>query len=134
MSLITDLKTFASKVETEFVKLFKGKLPTILSVATGVVTFAAPLIEGLEADLAPAAESETAAIINTVKTDLATLSAAAKSANGATTAAQVVTNLQSSVPALLNVVKVENPGLVSKVEGVVNLIAPELAALATALI
>lgn len=132
MSLIKDLKTFASKVEAELEKLFK-KAPGALQIASGVVTYAAPLIEGLEEDLAPEAVPETTAILTTVKTDLATLAAAAQSEATATTAAAAVSGLQSNLPALLSAAKVENPSIVSKVESVVNLLAPEFAALASAL-
>jgi hypothetical protein len=132
MSLISDLKSFVSRIETAFVKLFK-KSPTVLQLAQGVVTYASPVILGLEAELAPAAESETANVLSTIKADLATLSASATAVNGSSTAAQAVSNLQAQVPALLAATKVENPSLVSKVEGVVNILGPELAALLTAL-
>jgi hypothetical protein len=132
MSLISDFKTFASKVESAFSKLFK-KAPSELQIASAVVTYAAPIIEGLELELAPAAESETAAIFGVIKTDLATLSAASQVANSSATAAQAVTNLQATVPSLLAAVKVENPSLVSKVEGVIAILAPELSALLIAL-
>ena len=132
MSLISDLKTFASKVEAEFVKLFKSA-PSALQIASGVVTYATPLIVGLEAELLPAALPLTTSILNQIKSDLATLSAAVTSVNGSATAAQAVSSLQSSLPALLSSAKVENSSLVSKIEGVVTVISPELSALLTIL-
>jgi len=124
-------KTFLAKAEAEFVKLF-GKAPSVLQAASTFVTFATPMVIGVEALLAPEAEPETLVILGAIKTDLAALGAAAQSEATASTAGQALTNLQTNLPALLAVGEVKNPATVSKITEAVTAIGGELNAFAAA--
>ncbi len=124
-------KTFLAKMEAEFVKLF-GAAPTVLQAASTFVTFATPVVIGVEALLAPATEPETLAILGIIKTDLATLGAAAQSEATASTASQALTNLETNLPQLLAVGEVKDAAKVSKITEAVTAIGGELEAFATA--
>lgn len=132
MSIISDLKTFASKVEAEFIKLFT-KAPAILQIATGVVSYLAPLVVGIVTELNPVEGSATAAAVSVIESGLAALSAAAKSLASATTIQQIVADLEAALPSLLAAVKVENSALVEKVEAFVSLFGSEITAISSAL-
>lgn len=130
-SLFKGTETFAEKAEAEFVKLFKAS-PTVLQDASNFVTFSAPLILGIETIVAPLAAPATLGVLSIIKTDLATLSAAAQSISTATTANQALDNLAATLPSLLGVGDVKDTAVVSKITGAVQVIGGELLALVPA--
>lgn len=134
MNLIKDLKSFASKIEAEYKKLF-AEMPSWLTIVSGLITYAGPIaitLTGLIAG-APAAAA-TAAILEVVKTDLATIKAAITSGNAAATQGlpALLASLQANLPALLASAKVENVPKVDEIESAVNLLVPEIDALIAA--
>lgn len=133
MNIIKDLKSFASKVESAFKKLF-GNSATWIEIAQGVLTYAGPvLITAVSVEGGAPAGSAVSAVLSVIKTDLATALAALTSANAATTVPGLLASIQSNLPALLAAIKVENPALVSKVEAAVSLLTPEIDALIAAM-
>jgi hypothetical protein len=130
-AIFAGTKTFLEKVEAEFIKLFKAA-PSVLQAASTFVTFAAPIIVGLEALIDPLLAPETTAILAIVKTDLATLAAASASLATATTAGQALTNLEAVLPQLLGVGEIKDAALAAKIEAAVTTIGGELTALVTA--
>jgi hypothetical protein len=134
MNLIKDLKSFASKFETEFKKLF-AEIPSWLTIVSGLVTYAGPIAVTLTGLIVgtPAAAA-TAAILAVIKTDLATIKASVTSGNAAATQGMpaLLASLQASLPALLASAKVENVPKVDEIESAVNLLVPELNALLAA--
>lgn len=133
MNLIKDLKSFASKVEEEFVKLFK-EAPSIMQIASGVISYGAPIVQTLVTLTAGApAGTATANILAQIKADLATASAAVQSVDGAKTLPTVLASLQQQLPALLTAAKVENLANVTEIETVVNTFIAEVDAVYSAL-
>jgi hypothetical protein len=133
MSLISDLKSFASKVEAAFKKLF-GDAPTWISIAQGVLTYLGPIVVTiLTIGGGPALGSEANTIIASIKADLATALATVNTADAATSLPNLLTGIQSQLPALLAAVKVSNPNAVAEIENYTNIIDTEITALINAI-
>jgi hypothetical protein len=130
-TIIKDLKSFASKIETAFKKLF-NELPSWTAIVSGAITYVGPIVIAIVSLLNPAEGSELATLLNSIKTKLATISALATSGSNATGIASALTDLQEDIPTLLSLVQVSNPTLVSKVETYANTILAELQALIVA--
>ena len=77
--------SFFTTLKNDFEKLFK-KTPTEIHLALAVITYAAPIVEGILAVTAPAASALVAPIITRVETGLATAYSLANegTASGAT--------------------------------------------------
>ena len=77
--------SFFTTLKNDFEKLFK-KTPTEIHLALAVITYAAPIVEGIEAVTDPAALALTQPIITRVETGLATAYSLANegTASGAT--------------------------------------------------
>jgi hypothetical protein len=130
--LISDLKSFAAKVEAAFKKLF-GEAPSWISVAQGVLTYLGPIVVTLLTVGGGAALGEEAnAIIGGIKSDLATALATVKTADAATSIPNLLSGIQAELPNLLAAVRVSNPSVVSKVESYTNIISTEITALLNA--
>ena len=132
-TIITDLKSFASKVETEFKKLFH-EAPSWLSIVQAVLTYLGPVVVML-ADAAGGAALGTEAdtILADIKTKLATAAALATTVNNAPNLAGVLTDIQSDLPSLLAALQVSNPSTVSEVTSYTNTIGTEITALMNAI-
>lgn len=63
--------SFIATLEADFKKLFK-KTPTEIHLALAVITYAAPIIEGIEAVVDPAALALTQPIVTRLESGLAT--------------------------------------------------------------
>lgn len=128
-TLIKDIKSDASKIESEFKTLF-NEAPTWAAIAGGTIVRIAPLVTTLVTlTLGAPAGSETATILAAIKAKLAAGSMIASTIDASTSLPSLLTNIQSTLPTLLSAIQVENPQLVSKVSGVVSQIAMELSAL-----
>ena len=132
-SIIRDLKSFASMVESEFKKLFK-QAPSWLSIAEGVLTYLGPIVVTI-VDVAggPALGAEANVILEGIKTKLATVSAMVKTASNATGIVSVLTDIQDSLPALLAALQITNPSTVGNVTGYTDIVATEITALLNAM-
>ena len=77
--------SFLTTLKSDFEKLFK-KTPTEIHLALAVITYAAPIVEGIEAVTDPAALALTQPIVTRVETGLATAYSLANegTASGAT--------------------------------------------------
>jgi hypothetical protein len=130
--LISDLKSFAAKVEAAFKKLF-GEAPSWISIAQGVLTYLGPIVVTILTVGGGAALGEEAnAILGGIKADLATALATVKTVNAATSLPSLLSGIQAELPNLLAAVRVSNPSLVSKVEEYTNVISTEITALLNA--
>jgi hypothetical protein len=126
--IFKDSETFLEKSEAEFVKLFKAS-PTVLQDAATFVTFASPIVVGIETLVAPEAAPATIIVLGIIKTDLATLAAAARSISTATTAEQALTNIEANLPEILAAGEIKDPATASQIEAAVTMIGGELSAL-----
>ncbi len=132
-TVIKDLKSFASKLEGAFKKLF-GDAPTWIVIAQGVLTYLGPVVVTiLTIGGGAALGNEANAIIVNIKTDLATALAAVSTVDAATSLPSLLSGIQAQLPALLAAVKVSNPGTASKIETYTSLIDTELTALLNAI-
>ena len=86
--------SFISTLKNDFEKLFK-KTPTEIHLALAVITYAAPIVEGIEAVTDPAALALTQPIITRVETGLATAYSLAN--EGAASGATLSTTLSGVV-------------------------------------
>jgi hypothetical protein len=132
---LSGLKTFFEKVWAELKKLFKSGA-TWEKVAQSVITYAAPLVEtivGLAAGTA--AEALVTRIINTVQSDMATVSVVAQGAAvapGSTDAATVeaaLNSIKTNLSELLEAAEVKSAATGSKITAAANLIIGEVEAL-----
>ncbi|MGC9198827.1 MAG: hypothetical protein ACP5E5_07795 [Acidobacteriaceae bacterium] len=131
--IISDLKSFAAKVEAAFKKLF-GEAPSWITVAQGVLTYLGPIVVTiLTLGGGAALGSEANEIIGGIKTDLATALATVKTADAATSLPKLLSGIQAELPGLLAAVRVSNPSVVSKVESYTNVIDTEITALLNAI-
>lgn len=132
-NIISDLKSFAAKVEAAFKKLF-GEAPSWITVAQGVLTYLGPIVVTiLTLGGGAALGSEANEIIGGIKTDLATALATVKTADAATSLPKLLSGIQAELPGLLAAVRVSNPSVVSKVENYTNVIDTEITALLNAI-
>jgi hypothetical protein len=132
-NVIADLKSFGSKVEAAFKKLF-GDAPDWIKIAQGVLTYLGPIVVTiLTVGGGAALGDEANAIIATIKTDLATALAALTTADAATSVPTLLTGIQAQLPSLLAAVKVSNPSSVANVENYTSIIDTELTALINAI-
>lgn len=132
-TLITDEKTFASKFEAEFKKLFKAA-PAALAIVSGVLTYAGPLVSTLVGLAAGApAGGATALLVPAIQKDIAVLSTAITAGDASVDAPSLLASIQASLPALLSAAKVENVSTVSLIEGVVAKLVPEIDAVLKAI-
>jgi hypothetical protein len=132
-NIIKDLKSFAAKVEAAFKKLF-DEAPSWISIAQGVLTYLGPVVVTiLTVGGGSALGDEANTIIGNIKTDLATALATVNTADAATSLPNLLTDIQSQLPALLAAVKVSNPSTVSQVENYTNIISTEITALINAM-
>lgn len=132
-TIITDLKSFAAKVENEFKKLF-NEAPSWLSIAQGVLTYLGPILVTV-ADVAGGAAmgSEANTILADIKTKLATAAALVTSVSDATNLTGVLTDVQSDLPSLLSALQISNPSTVTEVTNYTNIISTEITALLNAI-
>ncbi len=131
--IISDLKSFAAKVEAAFKKLF-GEAPSWITVAQGVLTYLGPIVVTiLTLGGGAALGSDANEIIGGIKTDLATALATVKTADAATSLPKLLSGIQAELPGLLAAVRVSNPSVVSKVESYTNVIDTEITALLNAI-
>lgn len=132
-NIIKDLKSFASKVEAAFKKLF-GEAPTWIAIAQGVLTYLGPIVVTILTIGGGAALGDEAnQIIATIKVDLATALSTVTTADAATSLPGLLTGIQSQLPALLAAVKVSNISTVAQIENYVSIIDTELDALINAI-
>jgi hypothetical protein len=130
---VKDLKSFGSKVEAAFKKLF-GEAPTWISIAQGVLTYLGPIVVTiLTVGGGSALGEEANAIIGTIKADLATALATVSTVNASQSLPSLLTGIQTQLPALLAAVKVSNPATVAQIESWTNVIDTEIAALLNAI-
>ena len=131
-TVIKDLKSFGSKVEAAMKKLF-GEAPTWIAIAQGALTYLGPVVVTILTIGGGAALGDEAnAIIGNIKVDLATALATVTTADAATSLPNLLTSIQSQLPALLAAVKVSNPTKVADIENYTNIIDTELTALLNA--
>lgn len=132
-TLVGDLKSFASKVEAEFRKMFK-EAPSWIAIAEGVLTYLGPVVVTLvEVAGGPVLGTEAELVISDIKTKLATAAAMVKTAGSTKGIAGVLEEIQADLPVLLGALQVSNPATVEKVTGYTGIVATELAALLEAL-
>ncbi|MGA7156009.1 MAG: hypothetical protein WBY53_04140 [Acidobacteriaceae bacterium] len=132
-NLITDLKSFAAKIEAAFKKLF-GEAPTWITIAQGVLTYLGPIVVTiLTVGGGSALGDEANEIIGNIKTDLATALATVSTADAATSLPSLLQGIQLQLPALLDAIKVSDPATMSKVETYTSIIDTELTALLNAI-
>jgi hypothetical protein len=128
-TIINDVKSWASKFEAEFVKLFKTA-PSWLTIVSGVLSYAGPIVATLVTLVAGApAGTATAAILAVIQKDIAVAQTAIVSADATTDVPALLASLKASLPALLAAAKVENISTVADIEKYVNLLIPEIDAL-----
>jgi len=133
MSLITDLKSFASKVEVAFKKLF-GDAPEWITIAQGVLTYLGPVVVTiLTIGGGVALGTEANTIIAGIKSDLATAMATVTTVNAASSLPALLTGIQAQLPALLAAVKVSNPTKAAEIENYTSIISTELTAVVNAI-
>ncbi|MFP5231555.1 MAG: hypothetical protein ACLGQX_02875 [Acidobacteriota bacterium] len=131
--LISDLKSFAAKVEAAFKKLF-GEAPSWITVAQGVLTYLGPIVVTiLTVGGGAALGAEANTIISGIQADMATALATVKTVNAATSLPNLLSGIQAELPNLLAAVRVSNPSVVSKVEEYTNVISTEITALLNAM-
>ena len=132
-SVIGDLRSFASRVETEFKKMFK-EAPSWLAIAEGVLTYLGPVVVTI-VDVAggPALGSEASLVLGDIKTKMATAAAMVKTAGSTTGIAGVLAEIQTDLPVLLSALQVSNPTTVEKVTSYTDIVGTELAALLSSL-
>jgi hypothetical protein len=132
-TIITDLKSFASKVEAEFKKLFH-EAPSWLAIAQGVLTYLGPIVVTI-ADIAGgvALGTEANTIIADIKTKLATAAALATTVDNATSLTGLLADIQSDLPSLLSALQISNPSTVSSVTNYTDIIGTEITALLNAI-
>lgn len=128
------IKTFFSKVWAELKKLFKAE-PKIEQVVQSIVTYAAPLVETIVGLAAGGpAEALVTRIIDTVKSDLATVSVVVQDgtvAAGSTAEASIIaalTSIDNNLGELLAAAEVKNSTNVTKITAAVNLVLGEVEA------
>ena len=132
-NIIKDVKSFAAKEEAAFKKLF-GDAPAWINIAQGTLTYLGPVVVTiLTIGGGPALGAEANEIIANIKTDLATALATVSTVNAATSLPNLLTGVQSQLPALLAAVKVSNPDKVSEIENYTSIISTELTALLNAI-
>jgi hypothetical protein len=85
MSIFSGFKGFFAKLAADFEKIF-GKAPSFIHFTLALVTYAAPILEGILAVADPAVEALVAPIITRLQTGLATAYSLANegTASGAT--------------------------------------------------
>lgn len=128
-TIIKDMKSFASKLEAAFKKLF-GDAPTWITIAQGVLTYMGPIVVTILTIGGGAALGDEAnLIIGNIKTDLATALAAVSTVDAASSVPSLLAGIQAQLPALLAAIKVSNPSSVSKIETYTSLMDTELTAL-----
>ena len=132
-SMVSDLRSFASRVEAEFKKMFK-EAPSWAMVAEGVLTYLGPVVVTI-VDVAggPAMGAEAASVLSDIKTKLATAAAMVKMAESTTGVEGVLAEIQADLPTLLGALQVSHPAAVEKVTAYTQIVATELAALLSAL-
>jgi hypothetical protein len=132
-NVIKDLKSFASKVEGAFKKLF-GDAPSWIAIAQGVLTYLGPIVVTiLTIGGGAALGNEANEIIANIKTDLATALATVSTANASGSLPKLLADIQLQLPALLAAIKVSNPSTVTSIENYTNIIDAEITALLHAL-
>ena len=131
-TIIADLKSFASKIESAFKKLF-GDAPAWIAIAQGVITYLGPIAVTITGLINPALGTEASTIIANIKSKLATASALTSTLASATDVAAVLTDIQNDLPQLLAALQVSNPELVSKVTTYTSIFDTEIEALLAAL-
>jgi hypothetical protein len=128
------MKKFWDKVETAFKKLFGST--TWEKTASSVLTYVGPLLETLVALTDPAIAPLVTSIVNTVRSDLATVYAVVSGATATppTNELQAVTNalgsIQTNLAALLSAAGVKNSANAAKITAVVDTIIGEVQAIA----
>ena len=85
MSIFSGLKGFFAKLAADFEKIF-GKAPSFIHFTLALVTYAAPILEGIQAVADPAVAALVTPIITRLQTGLATAYSLANegTASGAT--------------------------------------------------
>ena len=128
-TIITDIKTWAAKFEAEFTKLF-ASAPSWLTIASGVLTYAGPIVTTMITLVGGApAGSATAAILAAIQKDIAVAQTAIAAADATTNVPALLASLQANLPALIAAAKVENVATVADIEKYANLLIPEIDAL-----
>ena len=128
-TIITDIKTWAAKFEAEFKKLF-ANAPSWLTIVSGVLTYAGPIVTTLVTLVGGApAGSATAAILAVIQKDIAVAQTAIAAADATTNVPALLASLQANLPALIAAAKVENVATVADIEKYANLLIPEIDAL-----
>ena len=127
------LKTFFEKVGSEIKKLFGSS--TFEQEVQSTITYAAPLVEGILAVADPSLEPIVAAVLNTVKSDLATVSTVvqggkvAAGSSAAKTICAALTSVNSNLSGLLQVAEVKNSTKIAQITAAVNTLTGETNAL-----
>jgi hypothetical protein len=132
-NVIKDLKSFGSKLEAAFKKLF-GDAPSWIVIAQGVLTYLGPIVVTiLTVGGGAALGNEANSILGNIKTDLATALATVTTANSANGLPSLLADIQSQLPALLAAVKISNPSTATSIENYTKIIDTEITALLNAL-
>jgi hypothetical protein len=127
------IKTFFEKVGQEIKKLFGSS--TFEQEVQSTITYAAPLVEGILAIADPEIEPIVAGVLNTVKSDLATVSTVVQSAkvapgsSAAKTISAALTSINSNLSGLLKVAEVKNSTKIAEITAAVNTLTGETNAL-----
>lgn len=120
-----------SSIEDFFEKVFK-KLPSETVVALSTVQTIAPLVEAVIALSDPSAETEVAPILQTIQTDLGTVSATLSSGSTASLPS-LIASIQSNLPSLISAGKITDPVSVAKATALATTITSELTLVLNAL-
>jgi hypothetical protein len=112
--------SFLKTLETDFEKLFK-KTPTEIHLALAVITYAAPIVEGIEDVVDPAALAITQPIIVRIETGLATAYSLANegTASGATLGT-TLSAVASDLGSLESVAGIKDAATQAKINSVVS--------------
>lgn len=128
-SMVGDLGSFASKVESEFQRMFK-EAPSWLAIAEGVLTYLGPVVVTIAGVAGgPMLGAEASGVLSGIKTKMATAAAMVKTAGSAAGVAGVLAEIQTDLPVLLTALRVSNPATVEKVTVYTQIVGTELAAL-----
>lgn len=122
--------SFFGKIKSFFSKFF-NKVPSWSQHLSAVLSFVAPLTEGILQAFDPTVAPEAHQIIAEVQTDLAVAGAVASQSHGATppeTLVNTITSINTNLSELLTAGHIKDPATLAKVTGISNIITGELTA------
>jgi hypothetical protein len=116
--------SFFSNIDSWFSKVFK-KATSWNVIALGALNVATPLLETILEFSNPAAEAAVAPILSTIQSDLGALSATL-TAGSTKNVSSLVDSIKTNLPVLLAAAKISDPASVTKATGIVSIISNEL--------